>query len=251
MAAGPEALTLPGFRLHLEMSDSIDPDRLEALARPGVVLWVTTSSNLVKRSLAERLGRAEASYLLVRFPLGGDVLEQFGPRVHPWVSLEGLDVGAFRRWAPAGTALELPGALTEERVRNVSAIRPQAIRWRPDAAPAPEEWERARGLAGLEVHPPSALPACVRPLKGANRIRLRLPVAEAEASASGCGFALRLEVPAASTAPELMALLAQYPGAELSVRIGNDAEAVSAGALVSLLSGAVPAARRAPGASPP
>ncbi len=245
-ASGPETLSLPGFRLHLEVSDAIDPDRLEPLARPGVVLWVTTSSNLLKRSVAERLGRAEASYVQVRLPLGGGVLAQFGPRVHPWVSLEGLDIGAYRRWAPAGTALELLGALTEERARNVSAIRPQAVRWQPNGVPGPEEWERARGLAGLELHPAAALPACVRPLKDANRIRRRVPAAEAESTASGCGLALRLEVPAATTAAELRRLLAQYPGAELWARIGTEADAVAAAALVRLLTEALPAARPPP-----
>ena len=50
-AAGPEPLQLPGFRLHLVLSEELEPDRLEALARPGVVLWLMTrSSQLAKDS---------------------------------------------------------------------------------------------------------------------------------------------------------------------------------------------------------
>jgi len=247
-AAAPEPLLLPGFRLHLEVSEDIEPDRLEALALPGVVLWLQTGSNLLKRSVAERLGRAEGCYVQVRPPLEGGLREQFGPRVSPWVALEGLDVGAYRRWAPPGTAVELVGALSEERARDTRALRPQAVRWRPDGTPSPDEWARATGLAGLEVRPAAALPACLRPMKGADRIRLRLPAQDAGASASGCGFALRLEVPLSISEAALRDLLASFPGAELWARVRSEAEATEAAALVGVLTAALPGARTPPAA---
>ena len=243
VAPGPEPLLLPGFRLHLEVSEDIEPDRLEALAQPGVVLWLRTTSNLVKRSAAERLGRAEASYVEVRPPFAHGVREQFGARVHPWVSLEGLDSAAYRRWAPVGTALELSGSLSEERAKDAVAIHPQAVRWRPETSPTSEEWSRAAGLGGLEVHPSTVLPDCQHPLKGAQRTRLRVSVQEAESSASGCGFALRLEVPPSISQEELRAVLARFPGAELWAHVGNEAEAVAAAALVATLTEALPAPR--------
>ncbi len=247
---GPEALVLPGFRLHLETTEDVEPDRLEALARPGVVLWLRTRSNLVKRSVAERLGRAESSYVQVRQPLGAAVREQFGPRVHPWVGLQGLDAAAFRRWAPVGTAVDVVGALSVEGAQAVQTLRPQAVRWQPDGEPTPEEWMRAAGFHGLEVHPTAVLPTCQRPLKGGARIRLRVPVQQAASSASGCGFALRLEVPASISEPELKELLVRFPGAELWTHVDNDTDAVAAAALVAVLTAAVPAvpAPAAPGA---
>ncbi len=246
LASAPEPLTLPGFRLHLDISDDIVPDRLEALCRPGVVLWLKTSSNRLKRSLAERVERAEAAYLQVHPPMEDGLREQFGPRVHPSVSLEGLDVGAYRRWAPLGTAVEFEGTLTEERARNVLAIRPQAVHWHPDGPPSHEEWERAKALPGLEVRPGTPLPACLRPLTGAHHIRLSVPAAQADSSAAGCGFALRLEVPVAISSAELRTLLVQYPGAELRAQVANDGDAAAAAALVGLLTEAVPTARAAP-----
>lgn len=244
--AAPEPLTLPGFRIHLEVSEDIEPDRLEGLARPGVVLWLQTRSNLLKRSVAERLGRADASYVQLRPPLGDGVRQQFSGHLQPWVALEGLDVGAYRRWAPGGTAVDVAGALTEERLGSLRALRPQTVRWRPDEAPTPEEWVRANRLAGLEVHPGAVLAGCGRPLRGAERIRLRVPAAEAESSAVGCGFALRLEVPLAISEAELRALLVQSPGAELWARVDNEANAVAAEALVRLLAAATPPTRSAP-----
>jgi hypothetical protein len=247
-APGPEPLTLPGFRIHLELSEDLEPDRLEALARPGVVLWVQTRSNLLKRSVAERLGRAEASYVQLRPPLGEGVRQQFSGPVQPWVALEGLDVAAYRRWAPGGTAVEVAGALTEERLGRLRALRPQMVRWRPEEAPTGEEWARAARLAGLEVHAAGPLAACVHPLKGAERIRLRVPAAEADAAAAGCGFALRLEVSLATAEADVRTLLVQWPGAELWARVGNEADAVAAASLVRLLAAAAPPPREAPGA---
>jgi hypothetical protein len=242
-APGPESMVLPGFRLHLDVSPEVEADRLEAVAQPGVVLWLRTTSNLVKRSVGERLGRAEASYVQLRPPLGTGVRDQFGPRVHPWVALEGLDTAAFRRWAPAGTAVEVMGALSAERVTAAQALRPQAVRWQPDAEPTQDEWARTAGLSGLEVRPSGPLPGCQRPLKGAGRIRLRVPLPQAESSASGCGFALRLEVPVSISEAELKDVLVRFPGAELWARVGSDADAAAAAALVGLLTAAVPAVR--------
>ena len=241
-ASGPETLTLPGFRLHLEVPEEIGPDRLEELVRPGVVLWLQTSSNALKRSVAERVERAEVAYVQVHPPLAASVGEFFGARVHPWVALEGLDVSSYRRWAPLGTAVDVEGVLSEERARALGALRPLAIRWRPAAAPAEGEWARTRELGGLEVRPLAPLPACARPLPGAQRVRLRLPVADADSSASGCGFALRLEVPVSLSEVELRTLLVQHPGAELWAAVRNDDEAASAAALVRLLSEALPTA---------
>jgi hypothetical protein len=244
--AVPEPLLLPGFRFHLALSEEVEPDRLEALARPGVVLWLQTRSNLVKRSVAERLGRADASYVQVRPPLGQFGLErQFTGRVHPWVALLGLDVQSYRRWAPAGTAVEVVGSLTDERRGQLRALRANAVRWRPEEPPTPEEWARTAHLSGLEVRPPAALPGCVRPLKGAERIRLRVPAALAESSAPGCGFALRLEIPLSISEVELRELLVRFPGAELWAQVESEADAAASATLLGWLAAAAPPSRAA------
>jgi hypothetical protein len=244
--AAPEPLTLPGFRIHLELSEDIEPDRLEALVRPGVVVWLETRTNLVRRSVAERLGRTDASYLRVRPPLGDGVREQLSGHVHPWVALEGLDVFAYRRWAPPGTSVDVRGALGEEQLLALRALRPAAVRWRPQAAPSPEEWARTARLPGLEVRPEVPLSPCPRVLKGAERIRLRVPAAEAESTAAGCGFALRLEVPVAISKAELRSLLVQWPGAELWGSVRSEADAVAAAGLVGLLAASIPLANDPP-----
>src|SRR5206468_866783 len=41
----PMGRPVPPLRMHLFVSEELDPDRLLPLARPGVVLWVRTKSN--------------------------------------------------------------------------------------------------------------------------------------------------------------------------------------------------------------
>jgi hypothetical protein len=246
-AAVPEPLVLPGFRLHVEASEAIDPDRLEPLARRGVVLWLTTRSNQLKLSTAERLGRFEAAYVEVHPPWTAAVRQQFLGHVHPWVQEEGLDVPAYRRWAPLGTALELAGVLSEERLARTLAMHPLQVRWQPDGVPTAEEWARALRLSGLEVHPQAKLPDCERPMKRAARIRLRVPAVDAGSSGAGCGFALRLEVSPALSEAELKALLVAQPDAELWTRVGSDGDAAAVRTLLELLVAAVPPT---PGPSP-
>jgi hypothetical protein len=238
--AVPEPLALPGFRLHLEASEDIDPDRLEALAQGGVVLWLTTRSNQLKRSTEERLGRFEAAHVEVRPPWTAAVRQQFVGRVHPWVQEEGLDVAAYRRWAPLGTALELAGVLSEEKLTRALALHPLLVRWRPEGVPTTDEWARAVRLPGLEVHPQTKLPDCGRPMKRAARIRLRVPAVDAGNSGAGCGFALRLEVPPALSEGELKALLVAQPGAELWTSVRSDGDAAAVRRLLELLTAAVP-----------
>jgi len=240
LLTAPDELTLPGFRLHVQVHEDIDADRLGTLARPGVVLWLLTSSNLLRRSTAERLGRCDAAYIQIRPPWTSGARAQFTGRVHPWVSEEGLDVAVYRRWAPAGTEVELAGALSEERLGRVLALHPLGVRWRPEEVPTPEEWARAAKLPGLEVHPAGPLPPCEHRLKRAERIRLRVPAGDAESSAAGCGFALRLEVAPALSPSEVQTLLVAHPGAELWVEVKSDDDAGSVQALARFLAASVP-----------
>ena len=66
LASGPTEWALPGFRVAVMASDEIDADRLRALARPEVVLWLRTRSNGLRRSTTETLQLAESAFVQVR-----------------------------------------------------------------------------------------------------------------------------------------------------------------------------------------
>ena len=103
--------------MHVEVSEELDPDRLRALARPEVVLWVRTRSNGLRRSTAETLQLAGSAFVQVRAPLGAPALAPFVGRVGPWVEERGLDVARVRRWSPGRLAVDVDGPFTEELAR--------------------------------------------------------------------------------------------------------------------------------------
>ena len=96
----PADWALPGVRVHVEASEELDPDRLRALARPEVVLWLRTRTNGLRRSTSETLQLAGSTFVQVRPPLGAPALAPFVGRVGPWVEERGLDVSRVRRWSP-------------------------------------------------------------------------------------------------------------------------------------------------------
>ena len=80
---------MPGFRVHVVASDALDPDRLRALARPEVVLWVRTRTNGLRHSTAETLQLAGSAFVQVRPPLGAPSLAPFVGRVGVISELDG------------------------------------------------------------------------------------------------------------------------------------------------------------------
>jgi hypothetical protein len=220
LATGPEQWALPGFRAHLTVSERLDPDRLRALARPEVVLWLQTDSNLLKVSTREAVAQAGAVWVQVRPPFRAESLESFRGRVGAWVLEAGLDVARFRRWSPGRVAVELDGELSGAVLERVRALRPLAVRWRAPAWPDAETWSRAGRLAGLEIRGlDGAVPDC-----GAvpRRIRARLRVSLDRAQGESCGLPLRVEVPPEVEEGRLRALLVERPDAELAVEVGAD-----------------------------
>jgi hypothetical protein len=243
LAAGPEQWALPGFRAHLTVSERLDPDRLRTLARPEVVLWLQTDSNLLRVSTREALAQAGAVWVQVRAPFRPENLESFRGRVGAWVFEAGLDVTRFRRWAPGRVAVELDGELSESVLERVRALRPLAVRWRAPGWPDAQTWSRAARLAGLEIRGlEGPAPNC-----GAipHRIRARIRVRLDRALGDSCGLPLRVEVPPDVEEGRLRALFVERPDAELAVEVGTDtARADAARQLLERLAAVTPGGGR-------
>ena len=178
LAAGPPDWALPGFRVHVEASEELDADRLRALARPEVVLWVRTRSNGLRRSTAETLqtGRMRRSCRC-----GRRSARRRSPRSSggsgPWVDERGVDVARVRRWSPGRLAVDVEGPFTEELAARLRVLRPVAVRWARGGWPDAAEWARARGFSGVELDGPGAAPVGLRaPFPPRSRIRVRVPV---------------------------------------------------------------------------
>jgi hypothetical protein len=242
LAAGPGDWVIPGFRLHVMASEELEPDRLRALARPDVVLWVRTWSNGLRRSTAETVREAGSAFVQVRPPLGAPALAPFVGRVGPWVEERGLDVRRVRRWSPGRLAVDVEGPLTGELVARIRVLRPIAVRWRRGGWPEHEEWVRAGAFPGVELGDlGSARPDCgAIPARTRCRVRVLLETLPSEGV---CGLPLRIELPAGTDAAAVQAALVAHPGAELLVEVGDEtARADAAARLLDRLVAATPRA---------
>ena len=220
LAAGPTEWALPGVRVQVEASEELDPDRLRALARPEVVLWLRTRSNGLRRSTAETLRLAGSAFVQVRPPLGAPALGPFVGRVGPWVEERGLDVARVRRWSPGRLAADVEGPFTEELAARLRVLRPVAIRWSRGGWPAREEWARVRRFSGVELSSTGEVVDCsVVPPKTRVRVRVDRPRTSDEV----CGLPVRVQLPPEASPADAQQVLLGHADADLGVEVGDDA----------------------------
>ncbi|NMO13852.1 hypothetical protein HPC49_46315 [Pyxidicoccus fallax] len=153
---GPSGLTLPGYRLHLVVDESVDADTLRALAGSGTVLWLRTRSNMLRDSTVEAVALFPEAYVLFRPPLLEAHADQFrrAPRAGVWVGSESLGkgVGWHSRLGPRRVAVEVRGPLDTEVARKVAALRPARVTWLPGEADATlAGWGELAQLPGTKV----------------------------------------------------------------------------------------------------
>jgi hypothetical protein len=247
LTAAPGGSVLPGYRVHLTASEDLDPDRLRALARPEVVLWLTTRSNLLRASTSETVQQAGRAFVQLRAPLRSQDLAPFRGRVGPWLVEAGLDIARTRRWSPGRLAVEVVGPMDVVVAERLQSLRPIVVRWRPLAWPTALEWERAVHLSGVEVTQPDAPFTGCDGLPRAPRIRLRVPLARVDARP--CALPLRVELPLDVDVDRVVRLLVDRPDSELAVDVEADADrADRAGRLLEELSALTPGSvARGPG----
>ena len=221
LAAGPAEWALPGVRVHVEASEELDPDRLRALARPEVVIWLRTRSNGLRRSTAETLQLGGSAFVQVRPPLGAPALAPFVGRVGPWVEERGLDVARVRRWSPGRLAVDVEGRFTDALARRLRTLRPIAVRWARGAWPDREEWTRARAFPGLVITDAGPGGGECGTIPSRTRVRVRVPLASMPADGI-CGLPLRIQVPAAVDAGDVQRALLLHPSADVEVEVGDD-----------------------------
>lgn len=153
---GPTELTLPGYRLHLVVDESVDADTLRALAGGGTVLWLRTRSNMLRDSTVEAVALFPEAYVQVRPPLLEAHASQLrrAQRAGVWVDEESLGKGAgwHHRLGPRPVAVEVRGPLDAEVAGRVAALRPARVTWLPgDADATLGGWGELARLPGAKV----------------------------------------------------------------------------------------------------
>jgi hypothetical protein len=219
----PRAVVSPDLRVHLLVSEDLDPDSLSALGRPRAVLWLTTRSNTLRRSTARAVARFSEAWVEVRPPLSPAQVESFSPAPAAGLWLRGMVAPGdwisrlgVRRWAA-----EVQGPVPESLWRRRGLGR---LGWAPGELDLASFGRATAAGVPLTLLPPAGRPPpeCAERWPSAGRVTVRAAgVAEGRAWAR-CGFRVRLPVPPTITDEALVDLLRLMPLLELEVEVGAD-----------------------------
>jgi hypothetical protein len=229
-SGAPLELVARSARVSVVVADSLDPDRLRDLARPGVTAWVTTASNTLRSSTLEHLARFDKAWLQLRAPLAAPAIAPLLrlPHVGAWVSAK--DLSALRGHLPAGRALavQVEGELDEATLAAIAAARPTLVSWSPGAPVSLLQWGLFRQLSGRKIlvsrpGEPLVPAACAQQPRGEVAVELHLAVLLAlNSEVFPCGAGKRVLVPVSVDRWLLQSLVVTDPSVELVFELGGD-----------------------------
>lgn len=151
------ALPPPNLKVNVLAREDLDSDHLRLLARPKVVLWLSTRSNVLSESVLVSLSRFEESWVQLKPPFEPVNLTQLEklPRAGLWVDAKDLDArGAGRLKGPRRIAVWFSGPLDEELARKIEVMRPAWVVWRKSGAVDLLSWSLFKSLPGKKLYQP-------------------------------------------------------------------------------------------------
>jgi hypothetical protein len=227
----PTDFVLLGYRVHVFVSEDLEPDALRRLVRPGVTLWLQTRSNMLRASTVDTLRRAEVAWVQLRPPVLRPHWDQLGklPRAGVWVQPQHVHGPGMGRRGSHPLALDVRAPVTGE---SLAQVRPLSTVFRvPVSAAVAQRVPGERLLWGGLAGGCSADPLL--------KVRMDAPWRPP------CGHGVLAQLTRVQLS-ELQGLYAAHPGVELAVEVA-DSEAAASGvaALLDVLDAA--AARQAAG----
>jgi hypothetical protein len=232
LTTGPEPIVGAAVRVHVIASEELEPDVLRALARPNVVLWLTSSSNVIRESSIDTLARFESAFVRVRPPMDPSQLRALAraPRTGLWVDVD-RSTAIERARGSRPLAIEFTGAVDDEKVKALLQLKPTFTRWRPPAELDLLAWSRFRSLPGRKVvvvAPGGLLPRdCSQ--RAATEPAAELHVATLLAIGAPvfpCGAGTRVEIGLETEPWLLKSLVVRDPSVELVVKVDDSVRAV-------------------------
>jgi hypothetical protein len=151
------ALPPPNLKVNLLVREDLDSDHLRLLARPKVVLWLSTKSNVLSESVLVSLSRFEESWVQLKPPIAPANLTQLEklPRAGLWVDAADLTgKGAERLKGPRRIAVWFSGPLDEEKARAIEAVRPAWVVWKKSGPVDLLTWSLFKALPGKKLYQP-------------------------------------------------------------------------------------------------
>lgn len=225
----PGQLAWPGLAIHVVVSEHIETDRLRALARPGVRLWLKTTSNTIRDSTLEQLGRFDEAWVELRGQLKPVDARVFAraPRVGMWVSLADAAMLAGRLPGARRLAVQHDGPLGDAEAGRLMALNPAFTRWKPSGPIDLLSWSSFRALPGRKVLVPSAESLLAWPCESRpdREPAVEVHVATLLTLSSGvfpCGRGTRVRVPATVETWLVQSLVLRDPSVELVFEVPDD-----------------------------
>ena len=230
----PEPLVARSVRVNVIASEELEPDVLRALARPQVVLWLTTRSNTLRESTLDTLNQFGTSWVQLRSPVEAVDAKALAraPKAGLWAPLDARLGPALSRFRGSRSlALEIGGEMDEGRRALLASQRPSLVRWAPRGEVDLLQWSQFRTLPGRKVvvlSPGFLLPRdCAS--REASEPAAELHVAMLLAVSAGvfpCGLGTRIEVSPDVEPWLLKSLIVRDPSVELVIRVDDDVRKV-------------------------
>jgi len=145
------------LKVNVLAREDLDSDHLRALAKPQVVLWLSTRSNVLSESVLSSLSRFDEAWVQLKSPFEPSQLAQLEklPRVGFWVSAAELSgKGAGRLKGPRRVAVSLEGPLDEAMAAKLEALRPAWIFWSKTGPVDVLTWSQFKQLPGKKLYRP-------------------------------------------------------------------------------------------------
>lgn len=122
-----------GAEVHLEVDEDLDVEALRAVARPGIVLWMHTRSNMLRDSTRDAL-RGGRVWIQMRAEILPVHVRQL-PSVRAGIWVQAEDFRRVRGVGPHPIAIDLREPATRVQLKPGQPT-PHTIVWRPTSAAA-------------------------------------------------------------------------------------------------------------------
>lgn len=230
----PEDLLTHAVQVHVVVDDTLEVDRLRALARPNVTAWVHTKNNTLSEATVENLARFDEVFVELHAPLASVDVAQFRrlPRVGVWLEPAALSLAA-RLPGAHRVAVRLPADAFENDalIDQVAALRPALVTWSPTSIDL-LSWGRFKQLSGRKLVSGkgwAAIGSCGErsPTEPAAELHLANLLA-ASGDVFPCGLGMRVVLEPSVDLWLVQSLVSRNPSVELVFEVGGDAERASA-----------------------
>ncbi len=229
-AGSPPEVIIAATRVHVFADEALESDYLRLLARPGLVLWLSTRSNTLKASTLDTLALFQESWVELRSPINPAALSQLNRLPRTGIMLGPSSVKDARVLGPRRVAVRWNQPLDDVSAQLLARARPAWVFWTPPAEVDALSWGLFKKLPGRKLFaPPAGSPhvPCVEtdlPNEPA-LLEHATTLMSGQGASFPCGRGPWVELSPSAEPWVVQSVLVSTPSAELRVVIGADQKA--------------------------